>query len=88
MLAVDPSSRLTGGAILGDKTPTGELSRAPAAFIRPSSTSCTLGGVACCTREAITPCEAAGFDFIVAKMDGAGQSETAVSDMVDHISII
>jgi LAO/AO transport system kinase len=47
-----------------------------------------LGGVACCTREAITPCEAAGFDFIVAKMDGAGQSETAVSDMVDHISII
>jgi LAO/AO transport system kinase len=88
VLAVDPSSRLTGGSILGDKTRMGELSRAEAAFIRPSPAGRTLGGVARRTREAITLCEAAGFDFILVETVGVGQSETAVADMVDLFCLL
>ena len=88
VLAVDPSSRLTGGSILGDKTRMGELSRADGAFIRPSPAGRTLGGVARRTREAITLCEAAGFDFILVETVGVGQSETAVSDMVDLFCLL
>ena len=83
VLAVDPSSRLSGGSILGDKTRMEELSRAPEAFIRPSPAGLTLGGVARRTREALLVCEAAGFDLIIVETVGVGQSETAVADMVD-----
>jgi len=88
VLAVDPSSRLTGGSILGDKTRMEHLSRAEAAFIRPSPAGRTLGGVARRTREAITLCEAAGFDFILVETVGVGQSETAVADMVDLFGLL
>ncbi|MBK8159696.1 MAG: methylmalonyl Co-A mutase-associated GTPase MeaB [Rhodospirillaceae bacterium] len=83
VLAVDPSSRLSGGSILGDKTRMEELSRAPEAFIRPSPAGLTLGGVARRTREALLVCEAAGFDLIFVETVGVGQSETAVAEMVD-----
>jgi len=83
VLAVDPSSRRSGGSILGDKTRMPELSRLPAAFIRPSPAGTTLGGVARRTREAIVAVEAAGFDVVVVETVGVGQSETAVEDMVD-----
>ncbi len=83
VLAVDPSSRRSGGSILGDKTRMEELSRSPAAFIRPSPAGTTLGGVARRTREAMLVCEAAGFDVIIVETVGVGQSETAVADMTD-----
>lgn len=83
VLAVDPTSRLSGGSILGDKTRMEELSRAPEAFIRPSPAGLTLGGVARRTREALLVCEAAGFDLIIVETVGVGQSETAVAEMVD-----
>ncbi|MBI2256026.1 MAG: methylmalonyl Co-A mutase-associated GTPase MeaB [Proteobacteria bacterium] len=83
VLAVDPSSRLSGGSILGDKTRMEVLSRAEAAFIRPSPAGLTLGGVARRTREALLVCEAAGFDLIIVETVGVGQSETAVAEMVD-----
>ncbi len=83
VLAVDPSSPLTGGSILGDKTRMEELSRNRDAFIRPSPSSGTLGGVARRTRESILLCEAAGFDVVLVETVGVGQSETAVSDLVD-----
>ena len=83
VLAVDPSSPRSGGSILGDKTRMEELSRDTRAFIRPSPSGCTLGGVARRTREAMLVCEAAGFDVIVVETVGVGQSETAVADMVD-----
>ncbi len=83
VLAVDPSSRLSGGSILGDKTRMEELSRSEAAFIRPSPAGLTLGGVARRTREALLVCEAAGFDLIIVETVGVGQSETAVAEMVD-----
>ncbi|WP_081816483.1 methylmalonyl Co-A mutase-associated GTPase MeaB [Fodinicurvata fenggangensis] len=83
VLAVDPSSRRTGGSILGDKTRMELLSRAPEAFIRPSPTGRSLGGVARRTREAMLICEAAGFDHILVETVGVGQSETAVAEMVD-----
>ncbi len=83
VLAVDPSSRVSGGSILGDKTRMEELSRHPAAFIRPSPTGGTLGGVARRTREAMLICEAAGFDVVIVETVGVGQSETAVAEMVD-----
>lgn len=88
VLAIDPGSKRGGGAILGDKTRMEELSRAPAAFIRPSSAGDQLGGVARRTREAILVCEAAGFDTIVVETVGAGQSETAVAEMVDLFLLI
>jgi LAO/AO transport system kinase len=83
VLAVDPSSSLSGGSILGDKTRMEELSRHPHAFIRPSPSGGTLGGVAARTREAMLACEAAGFDVIVVETVGVGQSETAVAGMTD-----
>ncbi len=83
VLAVDPSSKRSGGSILGDKTRMEQLSRAAEAFIRPSPTGGTLGGVARRTREAMLLCEAAGFDVIIVETVGVGQSETAVADLVD-----
>lgn len=83
VLAVDPSSALTGGSILGDKTRMERLARDPKAFIRPSPSSGTLGGVARRTREAMLVCEAAGFDVVLIETVGVGQSETAVAGMVD-----
>lgn len=83
VLAVDPSSRRSGGSILGDKTRMETLSRDPAAFIRPSPAGTTLGGVARRTREAMLACEAAGFDVVLIETVGVGQSELAVADMVD-----
>ena len=83
VLAVDPSSRRSGGSIMGDKTRMERLARDPQAFIRPSPSGGTLGGVARRTREAALLCEAAGFDVVVVETVGVGQSETAVADMVD-----
>ena len=83
VLAVDPSSRRSGGSILGDKTRMQALARNPRAFIRPSPAGETLGGVARHTREAILLTEAAGFDVVLVETVGVGQSETAVSEMVD-----
>jgi LAO/AO transport system kinase len=88
VLAVDPSSRRTGGSILGDKTRMTELARAEAAFIRPSPTGGSLGGVARRTRESIILCEAAGFDVVLVETVGVGQSETAVADMVDLFCLL
>jgi LAO/AO transport system kinase len=83
VLAVDPSSTRTGGSILGDKTRMPQLATHPDAYIRPSPTSGTLGGVAKATRETIVLLEAAGFDVILVETVGVGQSEVAVSNMVD-----
>jgi len=83
VLAVDPTSRLSGGSILGDKTRMEALSRHPSAFVRPSPAGRTLGGVARRTREAILLCEAAGFDVVIVETVGVGQSEAAVANMVD-----
>jgi LAO/AO transport system kinase len=83
VLAIDPSSGRGGGSILGDKTRMERLSVDPSAFIRPSPSSGTLGGVARKTREAMLLCEAAGFDVIIVETVGVGQSETVVADMVD-----
>ena len=83
VLAIDPSSSLSGGSILGDKTRMERLSVLENAFIRPSPSSCTLGGVAEKTREAMLVAEAAGFDVIIVETVGVGQSEIAVSGMTD-----
>ncbi len=83
VLAVDPSSTRTGGSILGDKTRMELLSKDPNAFIRPSPSGGTLGGVARRTREAMLLCEAAGYDVVMIETVGVGQSEIAVADMVD-----
>lgn len=83
VLAVDPSSSRTGGSILGDKTRMEMLSKDPNAFIRPSPSGGTLGGVARRTREAMLLCEAAGYDVVLIETVGVGQSEIAVSEMVD-----
>jgi LAO/AO transport system kinase len=83
VLAIDPSSRRSGGSILGDKTRMESLARNPGAFIRPSPAGTTLGGVARRTREAMLVTEAAGFDVVLVETVGVGQSETAVADMVD-----
>lgn len=88
VLAVDPTSKRTGGSILGDKTRMERLSRDDNAFIRPSPTAGTLGGVARRTREAIHICEAAGFDVILVETVGVGQSEVAVSEMVDFFLVL
>ncbi|MDX2221665.1 MAG: methylmalonyl Co-A mutase-associated GTPase MeaB [Rhodospirillaceae bacterium] len=88
VLAVDPTSSRTGGSILGDKTRMARLSVDPNAFIRPSPTGGTLGGVARATREAILVCEAAGFDVILVETVGVGQSETAVAEMVDFFLVL
>jgi LAO/AO transport system kinase len=83
VLAVDPSSARTGGSILGDKTRMARLAASDHAYIRPSPSSGTLGGVAAKTREAMLLCEAADFDVILVETVGIGQSETAVCDMTD-----
>ncbi len=83
VLAVDPSSTRSGGSILGDKTRMEQLSRRSEAFIRPSPSGGTLGGVARRTREAMLVCEAAGFDIVIVETVGVGQSEVAVAGMVD-----
>jgi LAO/AO transport system kinase len=83
VLAVDPTSQRSGGSILGDKTRMELLARDPSAFIRPSPSGSTLGGVARRTREALLLVEAAGFDVVLVETVGVGQSETAVAEMVD-----
>ena len=88
VLAVDPSSALTGGSILGDKTRMEELSRQREAFIRPSPAGRTLGGVTRRTRETMLLCEAAGFDVVMVETVGVGQSETAVADMTDMFMLL
>ena len=88
VLAIDPSSQRTGGSILGDKTRMENLSKHPNAYIRPSATGSSLGGVANKTREALLLCEAAGFDVIFIETVGVGQSETAVKGMVDFFLLL
>jgi LAO/AO transport system kinase len=88
VLAVDPSSRRSGGSILGDKTRMEKLSVHKNAFIRPSPTGDTLGGVAAKTREIMLVCEAAGFDVILVETVGVGQSETQVASMVDFFLVL
>ncbi len=88
VLAVDPSSSVSGGSILGDKTRMERLSQNPGAFIRPSPTGGSLGGVAEKTREAMLVCEAAGFDVVIVETVGVGQSETAVAGMVDAFALM
>lgn len=83
VLAVDPSSKRSGGSILGDKTRMERLSQSDAAFIRPSPAAGALGGVAAKTREAMLLCEAAGFDVVIVETVGVGQSETEVAGMTD-----
>ncbi|MBO0839697.1 MAG: methylmalonyl Co-A mutase-associated GTPase MeaB [Sciscionella sp.] len=88
VLAVDPSSARTGGSILGDKTRMTRLAADPNAFIRPSPTAGTLGGVARATRETIVLMEAAGYDIVLVETVGVGQSETAVANMVDTFLLL
>jgi LAO/AO transport system kinase len=88
VLAVDPTSSRTGGSILGDKTRMARLSSHPSAFIRPSPTSGTLGGVTKKTRETMALCEAAGFDIVIVETVGVGQSETSVAEMVDFFLVL
>jgi LAO/AO transport system kinase len=88
VLAIDPSSTLTGGSILGDKTRMANLAVDPSAFIRPSPTSGVLGGVTRATRQAMVITEAAGFDVVIVETVGVGQSETAVANMVDSFLLL
>jgi LAO/AO transport system kinase len=88
VLAVDPSSPRSGGSILGDKTRMERLAREPNAFIRPSPSGGSLGGVAYRTRETLLLCEAAGFDVVLVETVGVGQSEVAVASMVDCFAVL
>jgi LAO/AO transport system kinase len=88
VLAVDPSSALSGGSILGDKTRMSRLAAAPEAFIRPSPSAGSLGGVARRTREALLVCEAADYDVVMVETVGVGQSEFAVASMVDFFLVL
>ncbi|MGP3923234.1 methylmalonyl Co-A mutase-associated GTPase MeaB [Streptomyces sp. 8N616] len=88
VLAVDPSSTRTGGSILGDKTRMERLAADPAAFVRPSPSAGTLGGVARATRESMVVMEAAGYDVVLVETVGVGQSETAVAGMVDTFLLL
>lgn len=88
VLAIDPTSPLTGGSILGDKTRMARLAQDPNAFIRPSPSSGTLGGVASRTRETMLLCEAAGYDVILVETVGVGQSEVVASEMVDFFLVL
>lgn len=88
VLAIDPSSTLSGGSILGDKTRMTELARHPSAFVRPSPSGGSLGGVAHKTRETLLLCEAAGYDVVLVETVGVGQSETVVAEMVDFLLLL
>ena len=88
VLAIDPSSTVSGGSILGDKTRMDKLSMEERAYIRPSPSSGTLGGVAEKTREAMLVCEAAGYDVVIVETVGVGQSETAVANMTDMFVVM
>ena len=88
VLAVDPSSEKTKGNILGDKTRMEALANDPNAFIRPSPSAGSLGGVARKTKEIIILCEAAGFDVVIVETVGVGQSETRVADMTDMFVLL
>lgn len=88
VLAIDPSSPISGGSILGDKTRMEQLTQEPLAFIRPSAAGKSLGGVAQATRETLSICEAYGFDYILIETVGVGQSETAVRQMVDGFILL
>jgi len=88
VLAIDPSSQLSKGSILGDKTRMEQLSINPQAFIRPSPSAGTLGGVTRKTKESIVICEAAGFDYIMVETVGVGQSETAVHELTDFFLLL
>lgn len=88
VLAIDPSSSVSGGSILGDKTRMEHLSVHPQAYIRPSPASGTLGGVAARTREAMLVCEAAGYDIVIVETVGVGQSEIAVAGMTDMFVLL
>ena len=88
VLAVDPSSARSGGSVMADKTRMERLSQRPEAFIRPSPSGGTLGGVARKTRETMLVCEAAGFDVVIVETVGVGQSETAVASMVDFFLVL
>jgi len=88
VLAIDPSSSRSGGSVLGDKTRMIQLAASETAFIRPSPTGGTLGGVARKTRESMLICEAAGFDVIIIETVGVGQSETEVASMVDFFLVL
>jgi LAO/AO transport system kinase len=88
VLSVDPSSAISGGSILGDKTRMERLSRRPEAYIRPSPAGGTLGGVTKRSREALIVCEAAGFDVVIVETVGVGQSETRVADMTDMFLLL
>ncbi len=88
VLAVDPSSTRSGGSVMADKTRMERLSVAPGAFIRPSPSGGTLGGVARMTRETLLICEAAGFDVVIVETVGVGQSETTVASMVDFFLVL
>src|ERR1700736_6702634 len=88
VLAVDPSSVRTGGSILGDKTRMARLAASDSAYVRPSPSSGTLGGVAAKTRESMLVCEAAGYDIVLVETVGIGQSETAVADMTDFFLVL
>jgi LAO/AO transport system kinase len=88
VLAIDPSSTISGGSILGDKTRMARLSLEPRAFIRPSPSGLSPGGIARRTRETMLLCEAAGFDVVLVETLGVGQGETAVADMVDFFLVL
>jgi LAO/AO transport system kinase len=88
VLAIDPSSRRSGGSILGDKTRMSELAQEPAAFIRPSPSGGTLGGIARRTRDVMLLCEAFGFDVVLIETVGVGQSESAAEDLVDALALL
>jgi putative protein kinase ArgK-like GTPase of G3E family len=87
-VAVDPSSRRTGGSILGDRTRMADLTASEAAFVRPSPSGRHLGGVARATRESMLVLEAAGFDVVIVETVGVGQNEIAVSEMVDTFLLL
>lgn len=88
VLAVDPSSQVTGGSVLGDKTRMSRLASDPRAFVRPSPAGATLGGVAARTREALLVCEAAGYEVVLVETVGTGQSEVTVADLVDTFVVL
>ena len=88
VLSVDPSSAISGGSILGDKTRMEQLAQQSDAFIRPTPSGGTMGGVARHTREAISLCEAAGFDVVIVETVGTGQSETTVAEMTDMFILL